>query len=197
MEVLINCCAQIAGAAPDTPFYFYDIPSLTGVNLPMPEFLVRAREAIPSLRGIKYTNPDMIALQECLRVAGGAFDILWGTDECLLSALALGVAGAVGSTYNVAAPVAHKIMSAFANHDLEAARKAQFRIVQLVRLLARYGYLGASKALMKMLGVDVGPTRLPLENPTHQQTGRMRKELEDLGYFDWIAQPQLQRMNPQ
>ena len=44
--------------------------------------------------------------------------------------------------------------------DLEAARREQFRSVQLVRLLASHGYMGASKAAMAMLGVDVGPARL-------------------------------------
>jgi N-acetylneuraminate lyase len=156
----------------------------------MPEFLARAHEAIPSLSGIKYTNADLIAFQECLRVADGAFNILWGTDECLLSALAMGVTGAVGSTYNFAAPVAHQLMQAFANNDLERARAFQYRIVQLVRLLASYGFMGASKALMKRLGVDVGPTRLPLEYPAPEQIDKLQKELGRLGYFDWIAKSQ-------
>src|SRR5215207_876047 len=33
VEVLIDCCVEIASAAAETPFYFYDIPSLTGVSL--------------------------------------------------------------------------------------------------------------------------------------------------------------------
>ena len=35
VDVLIACSTEIAGAAPDLPFYFYDIPSMTGVRLPM------------------------------------------------------------------------------------------------------------------------------------------------------------------
>ncbi len=192
IEVLVDCCAQIASAAPDTPFYFYDIPSLTGVRLSMPQFLHQAGERIPSLAGIKYTNPDLVALQECLRVGEDSLDVFWGNDECLLAALALGVKGAVGSTYNYAAPVAHEIVKAFADGELETARVAQFRIVELVRILAGYGYMGASKVVMQLLGVDVGPVRLPLQNLTAEQKTRLRSQLEELGYFDWIAQPQLQ-----
>jgi len=32
----VACCAEIAGAAPALPFYFYDIPILTGVQFSMP-----------------------------------------------------------------------------------------------------------------------------------------------------------------
>ena len=50
-----------AAAAPGVPFYFYDIPALTGVQFPMSEFLAHAPKLIPTLAGIKFTNPDLMA----------------------------------------------------------------------------------------------------------------------------------------
>jgi N-acetylneuraminate lyase len=182
---LINCCAAIAAAAPETPFYFYDIPVLTGVSLSMPDFLAQGRERIPSLAGIKWTNADLYSYQLCQHVPGG-FDLPWGNDEYLLAALALGAVGAVGSTYGFAAPVYHRLLKAFAAGDLATARKEQFRSCQLVQTLAGYGYMGAAKATMKMLGVDVGPARLPNGNLTPGQIGKLRGELEMLGFFEWI-----------
>ena len=182
---LINCCAAIAAAAPETPFYFYDIPVLTGVSLSMPDFLAQGREKIPNLAGIKWTNSDLYSYQLCQHVPGG-FDLPWGNDEYLLAALALGAVGAVGSTYCFAAPVYHRLLKAFAAGDLAAARKEQFRSCQLVQTLASYGYMGAAKATMKMLGVDVGPARLPNGNLTPGQIGKLRSELEVLGFFEWI-----------
>src|SRR5262245_35416793 len=118
VEVLIDCCAQIAGAAPELPFYYYDIPSLTGVNLPAPEFLERAKTRIPNLAGLKFTNPDLMAYQLCLGADDGAFDVPWGTDEALLGALAVGAQGGVGSSYNFAAPIYHRLLTAFAKGNL-------------------------------------------------------------------------------
>src|SRR5688572_26441445 len=46
LETLVACAADIANAAPETPFYFYDIPMMTGVNLHMPDFLGLAHERI-------------------------------------------------------------------------------------------------------------------------------------------------------
>ncbi len=183
---LVDCCAQIASAAPATPFYFYDIPVLTGVQLSMPEFLEAAREKIPNLAGLKFTNPDLMSYQFCLRANGGAFDCPWGIDEALLAALSLGARGAVGSTYNFAAPIYLRLIEAFERGDLAAARTEQFRSVQVVQALAGLGYMGAAKAVMKMLGVDVGPARLPNGSLTDGQAEQLRGQLESLGFFEWV-----------
>jgi N-acetylneuraminate lyase len=186
LEALIDCCADIAAAAPATPFYFYDIPVMTGVCFSMPEFLSHAPERIPTLAGIKFTNSDLMAYQLCLRADGGRFDVPYGTDEWLLAAAALGAQGAVGSTYNFAAPIYHRLLAAFQAGDLARAREEQFRSVRLIQVLAGYGYMGAAKAVMNMLGVNVGPARLPNGNPGPAQVRQLRAELETLGFFEWI-----------
>jgi N-acetylneuraminate lyase len=186
VEELVACCADVASAAPRTPFYFYDIPALTGVLLSMPDFLEQAAGRIPTLAGLKFTSPDLMAYQRCLRAGDGAFDVPWGSDETLLAALALGARGAVGSTYNFAAPLYHRMLRAFAAGDLEAARAEQLRSVEVVRLLSAYGYMGAAKAVMAMLGVDVGPARLPNPSLSAAQADELRGRLESLGFFDWI-----------
>ena len=183
---LVDCCADIAAAAPEMPFFYYDIPSLTGVSLPLSDFLAQAGERIPNLAGLKFTNPDLMMFQQCLRFDSGACSVLWGCDEFLLAALALGATGAVGSTYNFAAPIYHRMRRAFTEGNLAAARDEQFRSVQLVATLAPRGYMGAAKAVMKMLGVDVGPARLPNSSLSAEQESGLRVDLEQLGFFDWI-----------
>ncbi len=186
LDSLIACAADIAAAAPATPFYFYDIPSMTGVSFPMVDFLAQARERIPNLAGLKFTNPDLMSFQLCLRADGGAWDVPFGCDEFLLAALALGATGAVGSTYNFAARIYTRLIAAFQRGDLAAAREEQFRSVQLVQLLAGVGFMGAAKAVMAMLGVDVGPARLPNGTPSPEQITKLRRDLDEMGFFDWI-----------
>ena len=187
LDALIACCAEIASSAPSTPFYFYDIPAMTGVSLSMPEFLRRAPEFLPTLVGLKFTNPDLMAYLQCLR-SSGHWDIPWGIDEWMLGALATGARGAVCSSYNFAAPLYHRIMASFEQSDFESARAAQHQSTQLIALLSRYRYMGAAKALMQMLGVDVGPARLPNTNLSPNEAGQLRSELEKLGFFEWITQ---------
>ncbi|MCW0216709.1 MAG: dihydrodipicolinate synthase family protein [Prosthecobacter sp.] len=183
---LVDCCAQITAAAPELPFFLYDIPSFTGISLSMPEFLTQGAERLPTLAGIKFTNPDGMMFQQCLYHSEGAFSILWGTDECLIAGLALGATGAVGSTYNFAAPIYQRIIRAFERHDFEAARLDQKRSVDLVARLASVGYMAAAKSVMKMLGVDVGPARLPHANLDAAQEKALRADLEQMGFFDWL-----------
>jgi len=186
LEALVASVANIAAAASATPFYFYDIPSMTGVSFPMADFLAQARERIPSLAGLKFTNSDLMTFQLCLRADDGAWDVPFGCDEFLLAALSLGATGAVGSTYNFAAPIYHRLMRAFAVGDTATARMEQFRSVQLVQLLSGIGFMGAAKAVMGMLGVDAGPARLPNGNPAPEQLIALRTALETMGFFDWI-----------
>jgi N-acetylneuraminate lyase len=188
VSALVDCCAQIAGGAPELPFFYYDIPVFTGVTLSMPDFLKEAQDRIPNLAGIKFTNPDLMMFQQCLRFEGGKFSIAWGGDEYLLAAWALGATGAVGSTYNFAAPIYHRMVKAFAAGDLATAREEQFRSVQLIALLASRGYMGAAKAVMRMIGIDVGPARLPNGILDAAQQNTLRADLEKLGFFEWIKQ---------
>jgi len=184
LDSLIACCADITRAAPSTPFYFYDIPPLTGVSLPMTEFLERAPEHLPTLAGLKLSHPDLMLLLRCLQADGGRWDICWGLDEWLLGALATGARRAIGSSYNFAAPLYLELIAAFERGDLAAARAAQARSTSLIALLARHGYMAAAKATMSLLGVDVGPPRLPHTALAPAAVASLHRDLEALGLFD-------------
>jgi N-acetylneuraminate lyase len=185
LEALVACCAEIASAAPETPYYHYDIPSMTGITLSMPDFLERAGEKVKNLAGIKFSNPDLMAYQFCLRAAGGKYDMPFGCDEYILGALALGCVGGVGSTYNLSAPVSNRLIAAFKKGDLQTARDEQFRVARLVRLLGSYGYMAAAKATMGFLGMDVGAPRLPQTDLTTEEKAALRQGLESMGFFEW------------
>lgn len=148
----------IAAAAPDTPLYYYHIPGLAGTAFPAHEVVRRA----PSLRGIKFTHEQLMDFQRCREHEGGRIDALFGRDEILLAGLALGARGAVGSTYNWAAPLYRRLIAAFEHGDLSAARRDQAAAQALVALMQAHGGLAAGKALMTCSGLDCGPTRLPL-----------------------------------
>jgi N-acetylneuraminate lyase len=183
--VLIESMAAIAAAAPATPFYYYDIPQLTGISGWLQEVLDLAARRIPTLAGIKFSGPDLVSYQACLRADGGRWDMPYGMDECLLAALALGATGAIGSSYNFAAAISLRLWRAFEAGDLVTARLEQWRSVQVIRLLADFGYMGAAKAVMAMLGVPVGQPRLPNAALTDEQERDLRTRLESLGFFAW------------
>ncbi len=187
-EDLALFCAEIAAGAPRLPFYYYHIPALTGVNLPVFDFLEKAAERIPTLTGVKFTHEDLMDYGRCLLLRGEKYDMLFGRDEILLSALALGARGAVGTTYNFAAPLYLRIIEAHRAGDMAAAQKEQARAMEMVNVLKNFGVLPAGKAIMKMIGLDCGPVRLPLRTLTNEQSDRLHADLEDIGFFTYCLQ---------
>jgi N-acetylneuraminate lyase len=179
VDDLVDFLAPVADAAPGLPFYYYHIPPMTGLALPLPLIVRRCRERIPNFAGFKYSSHDLEELQAAA-AADPTARVFYGTDQVLLAAVSLGVRAAVGSTYNFAAPLYHRILDAFAAGDLEAARHEQSLSVRMVRAIAAHGFLGASKALMKPLGVDCGPVRSPLRNVSEDTLRRLLDELEPL-----------------
>jgi len=187
VEDLISFCAEIASSAPELPFYYYHIPSLSGVNLPMIDFLRMAKDRIPNLGGIKFSYENLMDFCQCLRFEDGRFDILFGRDEILLSALALGAKGAVGSTYNFAAPLYHLIMTAYQAGDMKTAQTEQVRAIDMVDILVKFGGISAGKAIMKMIGIDCGPVRPPLRNLSNEQYDEVCAELHRIGFFSYCS----------
>jgi N-acetylneuraminate lyase len=182
---VVQFCREVAAAAPKTPFYYYHIPMRTGVNISLRDFFLEAQNKIATLVGAKFSHPDLMDLLRCLRLMDGKFDILFGLDEMLLPALALGVNGAVGTTYNFAAPLYQRLVKALQGGDLEAARMEQHRAAEMVACLARHDFLPAAKALMKMVGLDCGPVRSPLRPLTEEATWKLHDDLASIGFFNW------------
>ena len=182
---LVDAMAHVAAGAPDLPFYYYHIPSATGVSASMVEFLRLGGERIPNLRGIKFTSTDLAEYQQCLEFDRDRFAILYGRDEMLLSALASGASGAVGSTYNFAAPVYRRLMAAFDRGDFDAARREQSRSLALVDVVVRHGPRASQKAIMGLIGIECGPCRLPIRSLDGPERDALRSDLEAIGFFDW------------
>jgi N-acetylneuraminate lyase len=187
LDVLIQWCAELAAAAPGTPFYFYDIPVMTGVAFPMVDFLEQAAAKIPTLAGLKFTNLDLMTFQRLLRVGGGRFDVLFGFDEQLLAAVVLGAKAAVGSSYNFASPMYNRLLAAANAGDFATARIEQYRGAELIVLMQKYGFLPSAKEIMRLRGVEMGSVRLPLVPLTTEQTTAFRRELAATGLLDVIG----------
>ncbi len=186
VDSLIRCLAQVTEAVPDVPFFYYHIPGLSGVNFNMVRFLEKAPDQLPGFAGIKYSALTVHEFHECLARAGDDYTILFGCDEMLLSSLAVGGYGAVGSTFNFMAPLYNSIIKAYRQSDMQQAQALQLKSVEVIHMLYdRYRGQPAFKAIMGLLGCDCGPNRLPLRALTDDEKQQMRQDLERTGFFDW------------
>lgn len=186
VQNLADCMTEIASGAPELPFYYYHIPSLTGFSVDVLDFMRIAEKQISNFAGVKYTASTLWEYQECLNYEGGKYDVLYGFDENHLPALAMGAKGCIGSTFNFAAPFYLKVRQYFESGEIEKARKQMLFCVEMVRIVVQYAPIPAQKAVMKMLGFDMGPCQLPLEALSDEQYNALHCQLTDIGFFKFL-----------
>ena len=105
----------------------------------------------------------------------------------MLAALSLGAKGAVGSTFNYAAPLYSQLMNAFDSGNLDNARRLQQHAIDMIRLLGKYGGIATGKAYMKLIGLDCGEFRLPVKNMTGEQFEAFRADADQLGFNSFCS----------
>lgn len=168
VDDLVEYCRIIAAAAPSKGFYYYH-SGMSGLSLDMEQFLIAAADKIPNLSGMKFNSADMYEFQRCLRVNNRQFDIPFGVDEFLPAGLACGAVGAVGSTYNYAAPLYHRLIDSFNRGDHQDVAACMDKVIAIIRVLVQYGGVAAGKLAMQLHGIDVGDPRRPLRPMTSEQ----------------------------
>ncbi len=181
VKMLAEYFIRVASSVPEMPVYYYHIPVLTGGHFNMIDFVREVAPRVPNFAGIKFTHEDFMDFLSCLNYEGGKYDMLWGRDENFLSALVLGARGAVGSTYNYAAPLYHKMMNAFDRNDLEQARALQQKSIEMITLLGKYGGIATGKAYMRFIGLECGEFRLPVRNMSRSDYDRFESDVKSLG----------------
>ena len=185
IEELVKYCEEIAAGAPDLPFYFYHIPAFNGAYLPMVKFLEAVDGRIPNFAGIKYTFESLYEYNQCRLYGGGKFDMLHGQDETILPCLAMGGAqGGIGGTTNYNGKNLVGIIEAWKRGDLETARRLQDYSQLVINIICHFrGNIVGGKRIMKLIGLDLGPNRTPFQNVTPEEEQQLRKELDEIGFF--------------
>ena len=105
----------------------------------------------------------------------------------LLSGLAAGAHGAVGSTFNFAAPLYQGIIAAFEAGDMARAQRLQLLSAQMVlKVIGSYRPLPGLKAMMGFVGPKFGPARLPQVTLTPAETSSLHDDLAEMGFLEWM-----------
>ncbi len=186
VEELVKYIEEIASGAPELPFYFYHIPAFNGAFLPMLDLLKAVDGRVPNFAGIKYTFESIYEYNQCRLYKNGKYDMLHGQDETILPCLAMGGArGGIGGTTNYNGSELTAIIDAWNRGDIEAAREHQNFAQEVINVICRYrGNIVGGKRIMKLIGLDLGPNRTPFRNVTDDEESQMKKELEEIGFFE-------------
>ncbi|KAI8797119.1 N-acetylneuraminate lyase [Biomphalaria glabrata] len=176
--IMVDYLEQVAAAAPDTPFYYYCINFMTDVNLNTAKILELADGRIPNLRGVKMSSRELPSLLDCTSVCGGKFDVMIGSDEQLLTSVVLGVRTPIVSSYM--GNIVQRLREAFDVGDWETARTEQTLARKIMLISHKYGTSPAfGKAVLKCLGLPLGPVRLPVVDLTPELVENLKNDLAE------------------
>ena len=152
----------------------YHFPAFSGVTMgsdEMATFLGDDRFA-----GIKFTSNDFFALEQCKSRFPDKL-VFNGYDEMMLSGLAMGADGGVGSTYNFMADKFVLIRKLFLEGKLDEARAVQKEANRIITILCKIGVMQTEKEIMNQLGFDFGGCMPPFSDANEEQKKLIAKEI--------------------
>ena len=172
---------RLVAEAVDLPIVLYNIPQVTGVQLPWQ--VVEDLAEIPNIVGVKDSSGELRYILALIEKTSPKLSIMVGHDEVVLPALAAGCSGMILASANVIPDIWRELYDAFERGDLRNAREVQLRVQKFTRVMVKSGSVGPKVAL-EMIGVKAGPVRLPLTQGgelTYEEREELRIDLEKLG----------------
>jgi N-acetylneuraminate lyase len=173
----------IAASVPDLSFY----PYLYGGQVDAPVLMQELLRRIPTISGSKYTGPNMFELRHLIELdkdAAKEWTIFSGMDEQCLFAAMFGAPANIGSTLNVMPGAYRELRASYERGDTARALDLQLRANRVTRVLISFGFPGALREAMRILGFDCGEPRLPQLPLSIEKREALRKALETVGFAE-------------
>ncbi len=163
------------------PVMLYNNPGPAGGVKIAPETVGKLVEACPNIVAIKDSSGDLQNMIDYVRIVPDRISVFQGRDTIIYPSLVCGAKGAVAASANVAPQLCVAIYEAFRRGDAEAAKAAQHRLhpVRLSLMLATAP--GGPKAALKLLGIDLGPSRGPISPLAGPALEQMKTALREAG----------------
>ncbi len=177
---LIAHYTAIAEAVPETPIIMYNVPSRTGCNL-QPATVAALVKNVKNIVGIKAASGDLSQIAKTVSLAGEKLELYSGNDDQVLPVLSLGGLGVISVLSNVAPKQTHDMVMKFLEGDIKEAAKLQIEAIPLVNALFCEVNPIPVKTAMNMMGMEVGPLRMPLCEMEESNKEILRKAMVDYG----------------
>ena len=177
---LIAHYTAIANAVPETPIIMYNVPSRTGCNL-QPATVAALVKNVKNIVGIKAASGDLSQIAKMMSMAGEDLELYSGNDDQILPIMSLGGLGVISVLSNVAPKQTHDIVMKFMEGDTREAARLQLEAIPLINALFCEVNPIPVKTAMNMMGMEVGPLRMPLCEMEESNKETLAKAMKDYG----------------
>ena len=173
-EGLFSHFASVANAV-SLPVILYNVPSRTGVDIPVE--IYRRLSRIPNIVGTKEASTDIGKITRILATCGPDFTVWSGNDELITPVMALGGKGVISVLSNILPVQTQALAKAALDGDFDTASALQMELQPLIELLFCEVNPIPVKEAMHLLGYDCGGCRLPLTRLTPENRKKLAQEL--------------------
>lgn len=157
------------------PIILYNVPSRTGVDIPVPVY--KCLSQLPNIAGVKEASTDISKIAEIKATCPADFAVWGGNDDQAVAVMSLGGAGVISVLSNVMPVLTHTMIHAALDGDFDTAADLQLRLLPLIRLLFSEVNPIPVKAAMKLIGFDCGECRMPLTRLSSDNLEKLKKAL--------------------
>ena len=164
----------------DLPIIMYNVPSRSGCNI-QPETAVTLAKNVENIVGIKAATGNMAQETKLMQLADGCIDMYSGEDGLIVPLMSIGAKGVISVLSNIAPKQTHDICAKFFAGDIEGSRKMQFEALELVDALFCEVNPIPVKHALNLMGMEVGPLRMPLSPMEPANLERLKKAMTAYG----------------
>ncbi len=161
------------------PCILYNVPGRTGCSIPVS--VVEKLSRHPNIAGIKEASGDMSYAMKIARFVGPDFALYSGNDDITIPLLSVGGSGVISVYANVMPAMCHQITTDFLNGRQAQAVENHLKYLKLMNDLFLEVNPIPVKAAMNMMGLNVGPMRMPLCEMSEANAATLRSSLEEAG----------------
>ena len=177
---LIAHYTAIAEAVPETPIIMYNVASRTGCNI-QPATAVKLAKNVKNIVGIKEASGNLSQVAQLMSMADGCLELYSGNDDQVLPILSLGGYGVISVLSNVAPKETHDMVQKFMDGDVKGATEIQLKAIPLVNALFSEVNPIPVKAALNLMGMEVGPLRMPLTEMEEANKAVLAQAMKDFG----------------
>ena len=164
----------------DLPIILYSVASRTGVNI-APETVAELYRKCENIVAIKEASGNISQVADILHLTQGDIDVYSGNDDQIVPILSLGGKGVISVLSNICPQETHDIVAKFMNGDIVGSRELQLKALPLVHALFCEVNPIPVKTALNLMGMEVGPLRLPMTPMEEANKARLLQAMKEFG----------------
>lgn len=162
-----------------TPIILYNVPSRTGTAIKPETYKELSKHE--NIVAVKEANGDISSIAKTMSLCQGDLDLYSGNDDEIVPIMSLGGIGVISVLSNILPRETHNICAEFLKGNIDKARDMQLKYVSLINALFSDVNPIPVKEAMNMMGLGMGPLRMPLAPMTDSARAALREELKKHG----------------